>query len=394
MLFFSLGLFALPITVSALHLGPGLGDSEGGRLLQERQNKLGDSARERLLREPGNKCRKLISDLPKGWPQPKMKYQFVIVTAVSMRAEGRNLLNWIEYHALVGVQHFFLFLDDDSIEWADETQASLVSSLKEHPELISITHVPEPYHECRDTYYLEQTRNYGNTVSRYIALLDTDEYLVPQHALRKNGAAMQWAGSVREALLGAAAQLPGRSLYIPRKEFGTGGRAEPSNETLIGTYNRWRKKYLWHDGCFSTPGKILVNTDVPFIFASQHVIYDAGTPKSSLSSLPDGTPMIDGSCNLPGHEFDEGAMPVFIHHYATKSLQECRAKRIKQSRESRWRGQVPEWWCSAFHPGSEHFHIAKDDVYDYWAMIEDKELLESNLVEELQKHRQFLSAPH
>lgn len=93
-----------------------------------------------------------------------------LVIAASLKNEADNIFEWICFHSLVGVQHFFLYLNDCT----DETLAEI----RRFPNqtVITIHSVEGEFGQRRALQHFIAT--YGNQVD-WVAMIDGDEYLYP-----------------------------------------------------------------------------------------------------------------------------------------------------------------------------------------------------------------------
>jgi len=97
-----------------------------------------------------------------------MKY-YLSICAV-MKNEGPYLREWLEFHRMVGVEHFYLYDNDSS----DETRA-VISSYVQNRE-VTIHYWPE--HPVQLKAYMHCVTSYRDE-SFWIAFIDLDEFLVP-----------------------------------------------------------------------------------------------------------------------------------------------------------------------------------------------------------------------
>lgn len=101
-------------------------------------------------------------------PQP---YQFDVAICCIVRDE-EYLIEWIEYHALIGITRFYIY-DNGSAIPVNETLAPFVES-----GLVEVILFPgevmqlPAYHHC--------LKNYG-PLCKWIAFIDADEFIVPKN---------------------------------------------------------------------------------------------------------------------------------------------------------------------------------------------------------------------
>jgi hypothetical protein len=155
----------------------------------------------------------------------------------SYKWEGPYLREWVAFHRVAGVEHFFLY-DNDS---DDEHLAALAPYIDEG--VVEVTHWPE--------YPMGQVKGYAHCLdvhaddSRWIAFLDIDEFLfspggrpLPEVLARYE----RWPGvGVNRVLFGAsghATKPPGlvvesytRRLHFPRKRSSVKSVVDPQRAT-------------------------------------------------------------------------------------------------------------------------------------------------------------------
>lgn len=160
----------------------------------------------------------------------KKKYSFSICTC--FKNESSNLKEWIEYHKLIGVDHFYLYNNNST----DDYKKILKPYIEEGSvTLIEFSQTPvQPY--C----YEHWIRHFRSE-SSWLAMTDIDEYFVPLRDVDIKEWLRKWQ------------KYPVILVYW--KMFGTSGLIEHNDNKLITEQyvNCWPKLY----DC----GKIIYNTD-------------------------------------------------------------------------------------------------------------------------------------
>lgn len=115
-----------------------------------------------------------------------MKYYLSI--CAMFKNKGRYLREWIEFHRLVGVEHFFLYnnLSDDNY----------LSILKYYVDrgIVTLRDWPESWKKGTQTnVYRDCLDQYGNK-SRWIAFIDLDEFLFAPNAETLPGVLKEYEG--------------------------------------------------------------------------------------------------------------------------------------------------------------------------------------------------------
>ncbi len=137
--------------------------------------------------------------------------------AAIFKNEGRFLKEWIEYHRMVGVEHFFLYNDssqDDYKEILEPYIAEGIAEIIEWPIPTIIDFILYQQRAYRDA--LKRSKG----ITQWLALIDIDEYLLPSEE-----------ATVTECL---AKHFPNASgVFINWYHFGTGGVYLKKGESLL-----------------------------------------------------------------------------------------------------------------------------------------------------------------
>ena len=100
----------------------------------------------------------------------KKETQYTLSIAAIMKNEKPYLKEWIEYHRLQGVEHFYL-CDNDS---TDGTKEYLQPYINQN----IITYLPIPGKNRQQDCYEKIIKTYKNK-TKWLAIIDLDEFLVP-----------------------------------------------------------------------------------------------------------------------------------------------------------------------------------------------------------------------
>lgn len=174
------------------------------------------------------------------------KYQ-VTICAI-FKDEGIFLKEWIEYHLLIGVEHFYLYNNFSS----DHYKQVLDPYIKK--DIVTLIDWPvkygqlSAYYDCYNKYSLE---------SQWIAYIDIDEFI----NLKKCDNIVSWLNSYK--------RYP--SVYIPWRMFGISGVMEHDPEKLV------LEQYTsaWPD--YRDIGKSIINTSYKFPEFKGHIHYFKAT---------------------------------------------------------------------------------------------------------------------
>ncbi len=150
----------------------------------------------------------------------KKKYELSI--AAMFQNEASRLKEWIEYHRIVGVEHFYLYNDRSTDNWQD----IIAPYVKEG--LIEIFNWPVP---PQDSYYSSYCTTQVNiykdaltraeNVSEWLALIDLDEFILP----------MKESSTIQECLNKFFADAGG--IYINWRHFGTNNVTLGPNDSML-----------------------------------------------------------------------------------------------------------------------------------------------------------------
>lgn len=105
----------------------------------------------------------------------KNECQYYLSVCAIFRDEGPYLKEWIEYHRMVGVQHFYLYNNSSSDNYLDILEPYLKAGIV---ELLDWHSTPETYVPAQKSAYNHcLQKNIG--VTYWLAPIDLDEFIVP-----------------------------------------------------------------------------------------------------------------------------------------------------------------------------------------------------------------------
>jgi hypothetical protein len=121
---------------------------------------------------------------------PSSKYRYQLAVCAMFKNEAPYLREWIEYHRLLGADHFYLYNNEST----DQFEEVLTPYVKEGlVELIRWDSTPQhkiadnkgPAHEPYQTAaYNDCMKNRALGAAKWVAVLDIDEFIVPVHGAR------------------------------------------------------------------------------------------------------------------------------------------------------------------------------------------------------------------
>ena len=139
-------------------------------------------------------------------PHSLFSYELGIVTM--FRNEANYLKEWVEYHHMLGVDHFLLYNDRSEDHWAEVLEPYISSGLVE----VIYWHAPPGtpiFPEWQTSAYKDGLRrSKGNT--KWLAFIDIDEFILP----KKNATILECLNQFFPSASG---------VYICWRNFGTGG---------------------------------------------------------------------------------------------------------------------------------------------------------------------------
>lgn len=214
------------------------------------------------------------------------KYKYEVSLCLIFKNEASYLREWIEYHLLIGVNHFYLYdngSDDESLEvlkpYIDRQVVTLVSWPQQHAQV-------NAYNDCYNRFRNE---------SHWIGFIDTDEYV---NLLRDNNISEMLHCYRRHA-----------SVILQWRMFGTSGWL--SEDVSIPVTERFVAAWPW----LTNVGKSFINNDYDFskIWVHEHVARFLGFP---LYAVGDNHLPSPKNCPLLWRGVGNTAV---INHYFTKS---------------------------------------------------------------------------
>ena len=292
------------------------------------------------------------------WNAPAPAAPYFLAAVVLVRDEDRYLVEWLLYHYLLGYEHFYVYDNDD----AGARQTAVASLLAPFTAKGLVTIVPWQTFSPGG-----QDGPGGNIVgasighaffrsavsnsSRWLTYHDVDEFLVTLEA------------SAGQAFLGSKLRGEHRlhqyldlydkrgvkALLVDRLDFGTSGHADPPSGLVIENYTRRR---VVHGPRAAVVGKMFVRPE--FLKERSHHGHTVELT-SGLCATTDFETSANNSAkceNFKVHRRD----PLRLHHYATKSFNECEAK-FKRGHfpANDWRAIHGLGICERAHPGKPGF---------------------------------------
>jgi len=226
------------------------------------------------------------------------KYYFSICAI--FKDESLSLKEWVEYHLLIGVDHFYLYNNLSS--------DNFVEILAPYIEKGVVTLINWPIHPPSQVpAYQHFHDNYWNS-SQWVAFIDLDEYICP----RKKDNIKNWFANYEN--------YPSVVMYW--KQFGSSGRVEhDKNQLIIEQYlHCWDKFY----DC----GKSAFNTRFDAHAFSEKNVHELPakiyffSKKLLIPPINEFKKFVRFKCHRLGFLNTKEKFTIQINHYGTKSYLE------------------------------------------------------------------------
>eukprot|EP00002_Diphylleia_rotans_P035095 TRINITY_DN7612_c1_g2_i1.p1 TRINITY_DN7612_c1_g2~~TRINITY_DN7612_c1_g2_i1.p1 ORF type:complete len:496 (+),score=79.01 TRINITY_DN7612_c1_g2_i1:284-1771(+) len=104
-------------------------------------------------------------------PETSIRYAYMSICAI-IRKEGPNLIEWLEYHIMMGYRRFILY-DNNPDDSPDELMEEIIRS---YP--ILVIRRKWPHLHSQTEAYTDCINRYGSR-TKWMSLIDVDEFLVP-----------------------------------------------------------------------------------------------------------------------------------------------------------------------------------------------------------------------
>ena len=215
------------------------------------------------------------------------QYRFETALCLIFKNEGRFLKEWIEYHLLIGVDHFYLYNNNSD----DDFRTVLAPYIADG----TVTLIDWPKEYAQQEAYEDCYRRFGSE-AHWIGYIDADEFVN-----------LQKHNSVKE-LLHEFRHYP--SLIMQWRDFGTSGHIEATDGLVIEEFTA-----AWPWLCHM--GKGWINNDFEFsrVWIHEHWARFMGVRLYGVSDnklpAPHGTLLWDWGVGRK----------VYLNHYFSKSYE-------------------------------------------------------------------------
>ena len=266
----------------------------------------------RFTPEDGAALRAAAEDAWAARPAPAPTHRHALAICSIVCEEGRYLPEFVEFHRIVGVEHFYIY-DNGSTDSTAEVLAPYVDGGL-------VTYIEFPHPVAQVAAYNHCARTFGPG-SDWIAFMDADEFFFAPGG-----------GDLREALR----EFEGYgAVHVNYANYGTSGHETPPDEPIIAAYT-WRGR---HDAVVTYPHLLKAPGLDPEDLASYHAL------DAHITSVVRPDRVVE--CKSPHHwTFRDGWYGVTenherhfgpwtrtvsmeklrMNHYWTKSVEDCRRK--------------------------------------------------------------------
>ncbi len=100
----------------------------------------------------------------------KMEKKYDVSVCAIFKNEGPYLKEWIEYHKIVGIQHFYMYNNNSNDDY--------LAILQPYIEAGDVTFLNWPYEQGQMSAYRDCVKNFRDE-SKWIGFIDIDEFIVP-----------------------------------------------------------------------------------------------------------------------------------------------------------------------------------------------------------------------
>lgn len=230
--------------------------------------------------------------------------KYKISICAIFRDEGAILKEWIEYHKIIGVEHFYLYnnLSEDNYKevlapYIEQGLVTLINWPHQRSQM-------EAYQNCVDVYKSE---------SKWIGFIDLDEFVVPNKQYNTVYDFLEQFNSNRPMVI------------IYWRYFGSSGKIDRDRNNLVTEdFTLCYYKY-------ANIGKFFYNTDYSYSPKEKYTIglmHHRWGAYKKLNLPP--VNVFDKLCIWGKHKVPSAEMPIQINHYLLKSYNEYKEKKAKR----------------------------------------------------------------
>lgn len=255
-------------------------------------------------------AKKIVSLVQRGYykliyhlcnPNEKKEYKYKVSICAIFKDEADYLKEWIEFHRIVGIEHFYLYNNNSSDDYYSVLQPYIMQGI------VSLKDWPKPQSQMA-AYQDFMDNNASET--EWVGFIDLDEYVVPNE---------------KDNVYDFLKNFKNRpAVIIYWKCFGTSGYLKRDVRGLITEdFTVAWEKYV-------DIGKFFFNTKydyTPNLKQNNYMHYMWAKYKGR--ELPPVN-VFDKICTYEFNPVKSGNMPIQINHYLIKSYAEYTQKKAKR----------------------------------------------------------------
>ncbi|WP_371291858.1 glycosyltransferase family 92 protein [Bacteroides sp.] len=236
---------------------------------------------------------------------PKKKYprKYQLVICAIFKNEAIFLKEWIEYHRIIGVEHFYLYNNFSNDEYE--------MVLRPYIDIDLVTLIDWPINQGQMLAYEHFWKNY-RAETQWVTFIDIDEFYCPYNCLDLK----KWLKKFKDK----------PSVVVYWMMFGTSGNySHDYNRPVIEQYVvSWNKMY--------SVGKVFINTDWNFFKMYHHCI----EAKCELFGISFRVPSVNEFGKylkwdyIPRSAVGKARFSIQLNHYWTKSFEETINRKFKR----------------------------------------------------------------
>ena len=182
--------------------------------------------------------------------------KYTISLCAIFKDEAPFLKEWIEFHKIVGVEHFYLYNNDSSDDFREVIQPYI--------ELGIVTIIEWPYPQAQMKAYKHFYENFRDETS-WVSFLDIDEFFCPKYA----DTLEEWLESYKKYPV----------VLIYWMMFGTSGKLQHDYDSLVIEQYNISWDYLYH------VGKCLINTNYDIVSLDNAAVHHSPWVKVTLGPI-------------------------------------------------------------------------------------------------------------
>ena len=247
-----------------------------------------------------------------------------LAIALIEKNEERYLKEWLEYHLLMGADHFYVY-DHGSTDGSMEILQPYIAQ-----GIIELFQVEGEYLPTQIRVYNDALKRSGYS-SRYLAFIDTDEFLVPMKHDKVTDAIDYIFRSYEDTPFKAVGSCAAGGIGVNWRVYGSSGHQTPAEGLVIEEYH--------HRG----PDDLMINSHIKTI-CKPLAVKQIVNPHFAIYE-PGYWCISEHGSLIPGPFFYDSKGDILrLNHYYVKSEQEYMSRRLnfKRSEAGRQRIQTEE----------------------------------------------------